>query len=346
MRGKIYLYGCGGMGINGVSKMREHLINLPEDFAEVELRTLDTTSKTVQHHPDLRESFFKIESTLISDNELDGMGSERKNPKIIKEISKNIKSYMDSVVKEDKKNEYHILLFSSSGSSGNLIATLLLKEMLEQDFTAFPIVVADSSNLLYTNNTINTIAGLNSIAKRAGTSLPIAYFDNNYNGTTTPKSENSVNSDIERLLSVITLYTSGSIRDIDHQDMRNFFIPSRYDSITIDPGLYQLTASTGSLKDSNAILARTLLKSKDDDLEISVPLTHNKTGYVSEGQIEKFPLGSDIYPLFLTFNKNVINDKAAYLQERYNQLENLKVVNTTAIDGLTDSSEDDFGLIL
>lgn len=212
--------------------------------------------------------------------------------------------------------------------------------MLSKDYVVIPVMVGDSSNLLSINNTINTFSSMQGVAKQTRSAVSCIYYNNAFNGTVTPKHETEVNGKITKMLSIISLMVSGTIRNIDNQDMRNFFIPSSYKTFNVGSGIYNLGISIGSLDDSNAILARTLLSSKEDDMEISVPLKHNKTGFVNEETKDIFQ-----YPLYLTVRANALNEEVAALQEEIEELE--RNSKYRGFDGLDEADElDDLGLSL
>jgi len=341
MRGKMIIHACGGAGINITADIIEELRTLGSSFSEVEVNSLDTTDKTVSKYSSLTESFLKVTSKRFSKEALDGMSGERKDVGLVKDIEENIKPYVDSI--KPNKNEYHVIINSASGGSGSIIGSLLFKYMRAKDLTTIPVVVGDESNLLAVTNTINTLVGLNKLAKLTNTAQGIVYFSNSIQGSTSPKSEKEVNRNILRYLSLVSMFISGTMQDIDHQDMNNFFIPTRYKSFTVEPGIYKLGTKIGILDDYNAILARTALLPSIKDYKIEVPLLHNKVGVITEEHKEIF--GDKVFPLYLTFKKNELNTDLENLSYRHKELEKLKVTQSSTFDQLEDSLEDD-GLVL
>ena len=344
MNSEIIIYGLGGAGINTSAFIKTYLEELDENFSDYTFNTIDTTVKTVQNYPELMDNFYKINSTLVSADQLDGLAGERKDIIVVKEIEKSIKKYIDTINNGTDKHKYHVVLFSGSGGTGSVASSLLIREMLSKGYTVLPIIISDSSTYLKTNNTINTIIGLNGIAKRTNTALPIGYFINNLKGITTPNSERVVNKDIQKMLELLGMFTSGRVKDMDNQDMSNFLIPSRYKTFEVDAGLYRLSAKIQKVADKNTILVRTVITDKTKDVDISVPLLDNKIGTVNKGHISH--IGEDIFPIFLTIEKNTISKTVESLHGTLKELENLKVTNSDALNALSDSIEDDTGLIL
>jgi len=344
MKGKMILYGIGGAGINIVSDIKNDLMNLGEGFSDISVRTIDTTDKTVKKYDDLADTFYKVESNKVSTNGLDGMAGERKNLDAVKSIQTSMKKYLDEVVGENKKNEYHILISSASGGSGSLINSILLSMLRQHDYNVLPVIVGDESTLLNITNTINTIVGFNNIARKTNSALGVFYISNSINGVTTPKYEKEVNLDIKRYLSVVSMFVSGDVQDIDQQDMNNFFIPSRYKSFDVEPGIYRLGTKVSKMDDGNAIIVRTAII-KGKDFTIDLPLLHNKVGTVMDTHIDVF--GNKSFPVFLTLKKNEFNTVVETLQEDYKKLEAIKNTKSSTLEKLSDSVDDEeFGLVL
>jgi len=340
----IIVYGIGGAGINVSNDIKSYLESLDENFSNFMFKTIDTTIKTVQSYPELEKDFWKIESTLVSADQLDGLAGERKDQIVAGEIQKSMQCYIDTIKNGTDKNKYHVVIFSGSGGTGSVAGSLLIREMLLKGFTVLPIIISDSSTYLKANNTINTIIGLNKIAKFTKTALPIGYFINNLKSNTTPVSENTVNKDIQKMLELLAMFTSGTVKDMDNKDMNNFLIPSRYKTFEIDPGLYRLSAKIKKVDDKNTILIRTVLSPNITEVDISVPLLDNKTGYVNDNHIDH--IGEDVFPIFLTIEKGTINKTVESLQIVLKELENLKNIESDTLDALSDSMEDDTGLCL
>jgi hypothetical protein len=251
---------------------------------------------------------------------------------------------MDEVVKANNKNDYHVVIFSASGGSGSVIGSILVSLMLKQNYNVIPVVVGDESSLLNIKNTINTIVGLNKIAKQNKAAIGVVLFNNSIDGITTPKYEKEVNRSIKAWLSVLSMFVSGTMRDIDQQDMNNFIMPTRYKSFEVSPGIYKLGSTVGIVDDPNTILVRTAITDKNKNYEINVPVLHNKVGTADENHIEVF--GEESFPLYLTLRKEEIAKDVEKLQKTHDKLEKLKHVESSILDTLEDSLEDDSGLVL
>ena len=342
MKGNLHVIGCGGAGTNIAVDVFKRLRELEDTLSNVDVKFLDTTDKTIQKYPEFKEHFTKITSERFTVQDIDGMSGERKNPEVVSDIQENIKKWMDVNRPSNNVNDYYIIISSASGGSGSIINPLLTRALLSRDYTVLNFVVGDSSNLLNLENTINTIVSLNSIAKATKSVLPLMFFDNAVNGNTTPATEKINNDKIFKMLTLISLYTSGSNRDLDHEDMRKFFNPHRYKTFTVTPGLYTLGVAEKELTDEHALLARTLIREGQEDIKIKVNLLHNKVGVISKENEDMLPA----YPNFLILRNHIISRIVNELKEEHEKLKSLKRVKHDDILGIDDGMEDDSGLVL
>jgi len=339
-RTKLHLIGCGGCGTNVVADIFPKLQELGNGFSDVTCSFIDTTSKTIQAYPEHEDKFFKIISTSASDPELDGCAGERKDHKHIAYMDSSVREYVDKGL-SNKKNDYYVIVSSAAGGTGSSTAVLLLRAMLEKDFTVITVTIGDSSNFLSLNNTINTITSLQGVSIRAKKAVSNIYYNNTFNSVTSPKTEMDVNGKIFKMLSIISMFVSGTIQNIDHQDMINFFRPDKYASFRVAPGIYNLGVAITELNDDNALLVRTIIGEDTEDINMSITPLHNKVGTVTT-EYDKF--GS--YPLFLLQRKGVLSTEIAYLKDELEKIEKMKNSRYDEFDALDSAEVDDFGLAL
>ena len=341
MTGKLHLIALGGAGTNIVASVSKNLEQLGDGFADVAVRFIDTTYKTIQAYPEYKDKFYKVDATSALNNEMDGTGGERKNSTTASDMNISVRNFVDKGLKNGK-NDYYVLVASGSGGSGSVLEPLLLKAMLEKDLTVSVVTVGDSSNLLSLNNSINALASLQGVAKASKKAVSVMYYNNTFNGVTSPATESKVNTKIFKMLSVMSLFVSGKIQNIDHQDMGNFFRPDRYTSFKIPAGIYSLGVSLTELSDPNVILVRTIIDQQTEDINMSIVPFSNKTGTITR-EYPQF----DTYPLFLTLRKDVLNTEVNYLQKEYEKIENMKKSKYVEFEALDSADIDnDLGLAL
>jgi len=337
-KGKLHLVGLGGCGTNVVVDLCERLSSLNEGFASIGCNFIDTTDKTIQAYPDHKDNFFKVNSTSSSDSELDGTGGERKNKANVMHMDQSVRKFVDTGLKNGK-NDYYVIVASAGGGTGSTLSPLLLKVMLEKDFNVITVTIGDGSNFLSLNNTINTLTSLQGVAVSKKKCVSNIYYNNTFNGVTSPKTETDVNNKIFKMLSIVSMFVSGSIQNIDHQDMINFFRPDKYTSFRVAPGIYSLGVALEELNDDSALLVRTIISEDTVDIPMSITPLHNKVGTVTL-DYDKF--GS--YPLFLLQRRGVLGMEVNYLKDELEKIEKMKNSKYDAFDALDSADIDDDGM--
>lgn len=347
MTGVLHLIATGGCGINLLADIKLELEELGGSFAKIKYSYIDTTDKTIQAHADLAEDFTLIKSKRASVDAIDGMGGERASKEATMDINANIKEYVDKLTND--VHVYYVVISSGSGASGSLISPLLTKELLAKGCNTVVTLVGDSSNLLGLHNTINTISTFQSIVSEkkgrenpSAASLPMIYYSNTIDGNTTPATEKAVNDRVFKMLSILAMYTSGSIQNIDNTDMGLFFRASDYKSVDVDPGLYTLGVAIGSLDDKLTVMARTVI-SEDESIDIKIPLVHNKIGIAADDFKSYFKE----LPLYLLLRTGIMNVEARKLKETLDSMEEKRHTNYEDIESLDRSElDDDLGLVV
>jgi len=340
MTGKLNLIAVGGCGTNVVASIYPRLKELGEGFSDVTCSFIDSTEKTIQAYPEYEDRFFKITSSSASSKGLDGTGGERKSKENIAHMNKSVREFLDNGVSKNL-NDYYVIVSSGSGGTGSSAGVLLLKAMLEQDYTVITVTVGDSSSYLALNNTINTITSIQGVALKSKKAVSNIYYSNTIGGVTSPKTEAEVNEKIFKMLSVISMFISGSIQNIDHQDMINFFRPDKYQSFRTAPGIYSLGVAVGELVDESVILVRTIISEDTKDINMTITPQQSKTGTITTNY-DRF----GTYPLFLTQRRGVLNAEVAYLKEELERIEAIKNAKYDSFDALDDAELDEFGMAL
>ena len=344
VKGNLTLIGCGGAGTNLSVHLHKELSNAGDGFANVDVRLIDTTDKTIQNHKEFGNRFVKIVSNRTAGNGLDGSSGERKNAETVKDIIENMKEYMDFAKFKNNKNDYYAIVSSAGGGSGGTISSVLASLMLAKGYNVLIITVGDSSNLLNLTNSFNMLSGLQNIAKKNNRALPVIYYSNSIDNKTTLTTEKEVNDKIAKTMAVVSTFISGDIIGLDNQDMINFFNPRLYKTFTVEAGIYNIGVASGKLTDKNTLLVRTILKNEEDNYDIDVDLQHNKVGVIPDGIADNFK----DYPIYLLFRKEILQEQMGRLKDRLDELEHLQHSKYNSIDDLEGSisDEDDMGLVL
>lgn len=339
----IILHAVGGAGIN----IANDIIGKYDydNLANLEVYSFDSTDKTVQAYKDLEETFYQATSSKRRSMGIDGSGGERKSPELVKEYAKNIKSYLDEFnLAEPKVENFHIVIHSGSGGTGSTAGALLTQELLQAGNIVLPIVIGDSSSLLFTNNTIKTIESLENISNKNRIALPLVYYTNTVEGISNRNTEADINDKVVTLMFLLGSMLSGKIRNIDNEDIRKFLQPTLFSSIKVSSGVYELGVKVGKLDIKDAFLTRTLTtENAEEPVEIVHPTLQSKTGYIIDEEIYSL---FDNLPISLFLRNDSIFDTFENLERIYEELETKTKQRRKSLRSSRNSDEDDSGLVL
>lgn len=345
--GKIIVHCCGGAASNIANKVLAPIAELGDGFADLIFNYIDTASDLLTR--DVPEGYkWKIETSQHGKAAIDGSGGERRTNAA--DIMASIGKYLDErKYTKMVPNEFHLVVCSASGGSGNVIGGLMIDRLLESNIPSVLLVVGDSSNGYYATNTLNSLASFNAIATKRNKSLGVIYANNHTVGNGKLKQgKDDVNALMQSYVTTLAMFLSGSNHDIDSQDMRGIIDQSNYKTIQINPGLYGLqffTKEVKKIENSIPTVGRTLTL-EDIDFDINVKLLHHKAGIVLDEQAKEMYDGQ--FPVHMVMFSNFFNIEEENLKrtsdDAYNIAESIK---SKTIEGSKKSSvDDDLGIIL
>lgn len=347
--GKIIAHFCGGAGINLSQEVVDPISSLGTGFSDIVFNYLDTSRANYDKLKNPKGELFLVQNKNYGEKTMHGAGGERRNK--LKEIADNIPDYLNSRKYMKKEpDEYHMVVFSGSGGSGNTISALLCKDLLTRSIPVFCVIVGDSSNVMYAINTLNTLATLNKFALDLNKPLSVIYYNNsNFYTDGLGAAQKAVNKQMFVTLSAMSLFLSGKNDDLDNQDIINFIDQSNYKTVEVKPGLYGLHVYT---KDINLPEGATptnarILTAPDQDFGLKANIMHFKQGVVSDTSVfESIPV--DQFPLYLVTYSNFFSIEEAALRPQtengYNIVDN--VVNNQVSGTSRSNVDEDTGLIL
>lgn len=342
---KIIIEYCGGAGINVAKAINSSLANLGDGFCEIKHHYLDTSINNIDGLNS--DDLWKVTSDNFKNSDIAGSGGERRTN--ASDIVSSVMLFLDSnKYLSEEVGTFHVVVFSGAGGTGSVLGPVVMSKLRERDIPAIAIMVGDSGNGLSCKNTLNTIATLDKMSKSA-TKKPFAmlYYNNSAvgNGGIVSR-EAAVNREIFASLSILSAFLSGDNEDIDTKDMVNFIAPDKYETITINPSLYQINIyREGVIEDSPNvinIMGRTLSKS-DDTPDMSLTLLQHKYGCItSENALDKL---SNVTPIHLVLTGNALVDEHTKLTKTVAEYEAIMdSIQTKSLAGTND--EDDAGLVL
>jgi len=345
-KNRLKVTAAGGAAISIADKVIKNIALLGDGFIDIDIKYIDTSRADIdkiEHDP---KDFWLVESEDFASAEIMGSGAERKTN--VKPIMANTKKFLDeNGFHKRVPTEYHLVVASASGGSGNIIQTMLVKHLLERDIPVIVLLIGDSSNALSAINTLNTIAGLNNVATKHNKPLSVMYVNNHdFSDDTKLSGVENANKAIFNTLSVLALFLSGDNESLDNQDMINIIDQSNYSTIQVEPGLYSLTTYAGDVVLPQGVIptvARTLVIDGVSP-DINLQLLHHKSGLVTSDNVKD--IFKQQFPLHLVSSANFFTLEEVNLKtitdEYYSIMNNIKV---NKITGTSESSDDDSGLV-
>lgn len=237
-KGVLALYACGGTGINNVRPF-ESLRGASDSYmAEIKPYYLDTSFSNNNAEGGLAipmSAIVKYEAGVSINgvnNEVDGSGGMRAvNHTLIRDTTpEKVRNILPTYAAA--------LVTSASGGTGSLIAPYLLKELFTKTDIVFVYLVGDQSTDERTNNTINTIQSMEGIARSSGKTVVISYHEN-----TASNPRSSVDDEIQRSISLLSILLSRRNAELDTMDLRTFL--QVHQILKDDPHIARLYTRTG-----------------------------------------------------------------------------------------------------
>lgn len=351
MANKIIVHGVGGCGINVTNESFSKVAMLGEGFCEVTQKYIDTSTANISKVKNtVEKDFWLITTKDKTKPTIKGSGGERRTHHL--DISASVKDYITTNNWNGKKpSEFHFVTFSGSGGTGSVGGVILTQALISRDIPTVVFLIGDSSNGLNTKNTMDTIASLDRIARMSNKPLSVVYFNNHEiaNNSSLGRAEKEVNTKIVNMASVLSLFLSGSIDDIDEQDMCGLIDQSHYRRISVEPGLYNIAVYTKDIVVPTGVtptVNRTLtIDNVESDLNLN--LLHNKKGYVVNSNARTI-IKEDNFPVHLTSLANyfsIVQGELAKIEEQYNNI--MAGIKNNSVMGTSDSDFDETtGLVL
>lgn len=347
-KSKIICHFCGGAATVIADSVVNGIADLGDGFSDIVFSYLDTSRANIDKIQP-RGEFYQIIQKGHGEADLDGSGAERRIN--AKNIALNVNDYLNKhkyLRKETK--EYHMVMFSASGGSGNTIGVYILKALMERDIPAFAVIIGDSSNALYAINTLNVLATLNKFAIDLKKPLSIIYVNNHrYYTDGIASAEKAANKYLFVTLTAMSLFLSGDNEGIDNQDMANFIDQSNYKTINVKPGLYgvHVYSKDISLPEGATPTVARVLTLNNQDFNLKTTLLHYKRGVVSNTNVfgvvkeEQFPLILVSYANFFSIEEQSLKPTT---DNFYNVADN--IVSNQVKGSANSSLDEDTGLIL
>lgn len=270
---KITVIGCGGMGINIASKF---IGKSEAGFAEFDVYLLDTSKSNMPKGVD--------ESKVYLFEGMDGSGKLRSsNYSTINERAKE-------VLQKVKPGTINLIVTSASGGSGNVIAGILVNELLKRDLNVVVACVGSSDSRIETENTVKCLKSFEVISQRVGKPVVMMYGENSAD-----KKRGEIDHFIESNIVLMSLFFSGDNRELDTSDLRNFLNYHKVSSYA--PKLTMLDFYSGKmdLEKDQALVSLVTLTDDNTSSAVDVPVDYQAVGFIGEDVKTKVRVGLPIH---------------------------------------------------
>lgn len=325
------IIGCGGAGIRIVAENARTTI---KDY-RMNYIALDTSTSNMEGVP------ADMKRVVLGDGH--GSGGHRA------ENAPDITKHLPKVISEDMNlsDQIVILVCSSSGGSGSVLAPLLLKELIRKKIQTIVVTVTDINSLVYTKNSIRSLMTFENIASQMDYYLPMMIFSNSV------ASERIVTEDVIQHLRRMIMLFRLSYTGIDINDRRHWLNPKKTLGLAsgirmidwVDHTDYKSRSSVIDTDDQTLFDSVMTIIPADSDPSEFDDLRFNalsaKIGYAPKNADKSFTFAARISNPGSNFQKHI-----SMMSDRQKDLESF--ANRTAVRNIDteDMKPDDNGLFL
>lgn len=327
MRNTMTIYGCGGTGVNVVTKYITKPQKDEPGYAHIQPYLIDTSSSNITTDK-LNEAFYKIKL----DKNVEGSGSVRA------ENVEEIRQQVPNFIIDKKPGNISLVVASANGGSGSTIAPVLMAELVKRGHPVIGLLFVDDNSLKSTENASRTLISFDTMAKKAGVPFVAIIVPN--------RSITNANEMAYGYIDYLAMLFSNENHGLDNADLKNFLNFTKVTST--QPGLASLMITDK-------------LEEKYNRNPIALAMLHTSvtaqeaargkfvTAYSCEG-IYRLSSGKDIADktIFFTVEFDDVLDTMKHLDNqisRYNEEINGVVNRSIKLKDESASVEDD-GLVL
>jgi len=342
---ELVIVACGGGGhkiaMGLLDTLREKNSPILNMFKVLYLDT-STVASSKTNGDDKDVKFYHIGTDKKLGNSVDGTGGNRADNLI------GIKNDMEKFINEEQiitntDGKFYIVLSTLSGGSGSVISTVLLKQLLIHEIPTIPILITDTSNKRYTDNSLNAISTLINMCVKEELTLPILVVDNN---TGTVEDITIANETCYNKIEEFALIISDTQDTMDKADLKAGLVISKNTGIKVEPGIVELQSHRNgvSLVDGSKHLSirtttihgfdiESVAGEKIDIIEIK-PSSYNFLSFKSSFIVDA-AVASKVYsmcPVSFTITDNSISKKIGVITNKKVIWDELDAVKRVDID--------------
>ena len=328
---KVKVYACGGCGSNIAKELWRPMGDTDPGFAEVSVVFIDTSRSNLLKLPEeMQDSFFHIRGGL-SNTAKDGSGMVRDTN------YQPIKAAIPEILHDHEPGTVNIVIHSTSGGSGAVIAGVLVSELLSMNQNVVVLMVGSVGCEKEIHNTIQTVKSYQSIATTRKMPVIAKYVENGVSSM----EENDAAIKVSVLM--LAALFSGTNHGIDTQDLSSFLNYTRV--CKHQPALASLEINIGTeLKESKGQAIPTVisLTQEGENHHPGVIPSHHCFGIASQEATEALKV---TWPLHFSTNIGSFTERLLSLEALNIELQERARTNPVQ-HIVVDASGGDDGLIL
>lgn len=134
-------------------------------------------------------------------------------------------SFVEQVLSRHKPANYNIIVCNTSGGSGNMLGTLLARELIKAGHPVVMALVSDFTSTVEMSNSVGSLTSLHNqtLPNVLGAVIPFLHVAN-----TTEKTRGEVNDELVDKLNLLSLFLTESNEEMDYEDVKNLLNYSKH----------------------------------------------------------------------------------------------------------------------
>lgn len=269
MKKNVRMYGCGGAGINLVSKY-VHAGDEP-GVANLMVAFVDTSrSNLAKLGLDSDDNLFVVKKA--DGDEADGSGKERAEHHVA--MANQVKALLQQFPPE----AFNIVVFSASGGSGSPVGSIILAELLHRGLPAVAVVVGSHESEKTASNTVKTMKTLENIATKSELPVVMSYHIN-MEGT----KRSDVDHQARLMIGSLSYLASGENDGLDSTDIKRFVQYPDRNSGNVQLHTLDVFYGPDEVNTVESPLAIASLYANPDAHDLTVKPEYNTDGYPPAG---------------------------------------------------------------
>lgn len=227
-KSKVRVYACGGLGTNIIAKTIKD--TAVPGISETVNCFIDTSRANLTEAI-ADDIFYHVKG---EEGILDGSGGVRSTN------ANHILKHAKQIISQFKPEWLNVVIASGAGGSGSVLMPVIAGELLSQGHNVVVVVVGSRASSQRATNTVRTLQTLEQQAVQAKRPLVMSYIDS---PLTASRAE--VDKETLQALSRVLVLASRAFRELDKQDIINFFDYSRVPACRhLSPMLVSMTCFT------------------------------------------------------------------------------------------------------